>query len=47
MGNQRSDEQPDARTWLGNLNQVGRKAPGFGAGSLESFRLQRGSASVY
>ena len=41
------DEQPEARTWLDNLNQRLAQAPGFGAGSLESFRLQRGSASVY
>ena len=41
------DEQPESRTWLDNLNQRLAQAPGFGAGSLESFRLQRGSASVY
>lgn len=41
------DEQPDARSWLDNLNQRLAQAPGFGAGSLESFRLQRGSAAVY
>jgi hypothetical protein len=41
------DEQPEARTWLDNLNARLGQAPGFGAGSLESFRLQRGSAAVY
>jgi hypothetical protein len=41
------DEQPEARSWLDNLNQRLAQAPGFGAGSLESFRLQRGSAAVY
>jgi hypothetical protein len=41
------DEQPEARGWLDNLNQRLAQAPGFGAGSLESFRLQRGSAAVY
>ncbi len=41
------EEQPDARTWLENLNLRLLAAPGFGAGSLESFLLQQGSASVF
>jgi hypothetical protein len=41
------DEQPDARTWLDNLERRLDAAPGFGARSLDSFVLQQGSASVY
>ena len=41
------DEQPDARTWIDNLERRLDAAPGFGARSLDSFVLQQGSASVY
>ena len=41
------DEQPQARTWIDNLERRLDAAPGFGARSLNSFVLQQGSASVY
>lgn len=41
------DEQPEARTWIDNLERRLDAAPGFGARSLDSFVLQQGSASVY
>jgi hypothetical protein len=41
------DEQPDARTWLENLNRNLAASAGFGARSLESFVSQRGTASVF
>ncbi len=41
------DEQPDARPWLDNLNNRLAAAGGFGAGSLDSFVLQQGSARIY
>ena len=41
------DEQPEARTWIDNVERRLDAAPGFGARSLDSFVLQQGSASVY
>ena len=41
------DVSADAQTWYANLNARLAAAPGFGARSLESFVLQRGSAAVY
>lgn len=41
------DEQPEARSWLDNLNNRLAAAPSFGARSLNSFVLQQGSAQVY
>lgn len=40
-------DTPDAQTWLDNLDNRIRSARGFGAGTLESFVLQRGSARVF
>ena len=41
------DASADAQTWYANLNARLAAAPGFGARTLESFVLQRGSAAVY
>jgi hypothetical protein len=41
------DEQPEARTWIDNVERRLDAAPGFGARSLDTFVLQQGSASVY
>lgn len=41
------DEQPEARTWIDNLERRLAAAPGFGARNLDGFVLQQGSASVY
>jgi hypothetical protein len=41
------DEDVGARPWLDNLNNRLAAAAGFGAGSLQSFVLQQGSARVY
>lgn len=41
------DEQPEARTWIDNLERRLAAAPGFGARDLDGFILQQGSASVY
>jgi hypothetical protein len=40
-------EQPEAQTWLDNLNTRLGAAAGFGARSLDTFVLQQGSANVY